>query len=98
MDRGIWGAVMRLRYISDPGHAWLIVSQHQLKQARLGPADFPNAYQTPNGEILALEEDCEWPKFTNRLESMGVVIDLDEQYIDDYDHPDNPRTWPRVGD
>lgn len=84
---------MKLRYISDPGHAWLIVSKEQLKQARLGPADFPSAYYCKDTDRYALEEDCEWPKFTSRLESMGVLFDLDEQYVDSYTDAENPRTW-----
>lgn len=88
---------MNIVMITDNGHGWGIVSAEQLKQARFAPADFSDfSYQTPNGEIYALEEDVDFPKYLNKLDSMGVQYEIRDRYIPDEDHRDNPRTWPRI--
>ena len=50
---------MNITFISDEGHGWGIVTQHQLKSiARMSPMDFSDfSYETPNEELYALEED-----------------------------------------
>jgi len=59
---------MNIVCITDNGHGWGIVSAEQLKQARIAPADFSDfSYQTPNGEIYALEEDVDFPKYLSKL-------------------------------
>ena len=88
---------MDLTIISDNGHAWGIVSIEQLKAVRLSLDDISDySYKTPNGEILALEEDSDLPKYLNKLDVMGTKVSIRDNYIPDEDNPDNPRTWQRI--
>jgi hypothetical protein len=84
---------MNIVFVHDNGHGWGIVSPAQVAQARLSEQDFSNfSYKTPNGEIWALEEDCDFPKLLHKFDSMGIKYRIVEQYVED-DHRDNPRTW-----
>ncbi|WP_299775892.1 hypothetical protein [uncultured Tateyamaria sp.] len=64
----------RFEFASDPAHGWLIVSFGELMAAGLSEADMtPNSYRHPEGELIALEEDCDartflsvWEKRLNR--------------------------------
>jgi|TARA_R100001460_G_scaffold47848_2_gene85706 hypothetical protein len=87
---------MNIVFITDQGHGWGIVSKEQLAAARMSAADFSQcSYQTPNGEIYALEEDCDFPKYLNKLDSMGTKYEITDRYVDE-DHRDNPRSWDRI--
>jgi len=87
---------MNIVFISDDAHGWGIVSAEQIKAARMTPEDFSQcSYQTPNGAIYALEEDCDFPKYLNKLDSMGMKYEITDRYVDE-DHRDNPRTWDRI--
>jgi hypothetical protein len=67
-------------YLQDPGHGWLIVSRGDLADADLSPADFsPCSYVC--GDTLALEEDCDMPRFLKRLDERGIPYRLREQHI-----------------
>tara|TARA_R110000803_G_scaffold163445_2_gene227104 strand:- start:808 stop:1077 length:270 start_codon:yes stop_codon:yes gene_type:complete len=88
---------MDVTIISDKGHAWGIVTVEQLKAARLSLDDISEfSYKTPNGMILALEEDCDLPKYLNKLDSMGTQFNIRDSYIPNESHPDNPRNWARI--
>jgi hypothetical protein len=86
---------MEVEIIADKGHAWGIVSVEQLKVARLSPSDFTRnmTKKTPHGLIYALEEDCDLPKYLNKLDSMGIRYKIRDKKFLDETHPDNPRTW-----
>ena len=86
---------MNITFISDESHGWGIVTQHQLKSiARMSPMDFSDfSYETPNEEMYALEEDCDFPKFLNKLESMGIKFEIKDRPPITEDHADNPRNW-----
>ena len=86
---------MNITFISDEGHGGGIVTQHQLKSiARMSPMDFSDfSYETPNEELYALEEDCDFPKFLNKLDSMGVKYEIKDRAPIARDHEDNPRNW-----
>ena len=87
---------MNIVFISDNSHGWGIVSAEQIKAARMTPEDFSAfSYETPNREIFALEEDCDFPKYLNRLESMGIKYEITDRHVD-YAHRDNPRSWNRI--
>ena len=86
---------MNITFISDEGHGWGIVTQHQLKSiARMSPMDFSDfSYETHNEELYALEEDCDFPKFLNKLDSRGVKYEIKDRAHIARDHEDNPRNW-----
>jgi len=87
---------MNIVFISDDGHGWGIVSAEQIKAARMTPEDFSSfSYETPNREIFALEEDCDFPKYLNKLDSMGIKYEITDRHVD-YAHRDNPRSWHRI--
>jgi len=88
---------MNITFISDESHGWGIVTQHQLMAvARMSPMDFSSSsYETPNEEMYALEEDCDFPKYLNKLDSMGTKYEITDRYVDE-DHRDNPRSWDRI--
>jgi len=84
---------MNIVFVHDDGHGWGIVSPAQVAKARLSEQDFSNfSYKTPNGEVWALEEDCDFPKLLNKFDAMGIKYTISERYVEDDDR-DNPRTW-----
>jgi hypothetical protein len=66
-------------YLQDPGHGWLIVSRGDLTEAGLSPADFSSCSYV-RGDTLALEEDCDMPRFLKRLDERGIPYRLREQH------------------
>jgi hypothetical protein len=66
-------------YLQDPGHGWLIVSRGDLAQAGMSPADF-SACSYVRGDTLALEEDCDMPRFLKRLDERGIPYRLREHH------------------
>ena len=68
-------------YLQDPGHGWLIVSCGDLAAAGLSPGDFSSCSYV-RGDTLALEEDCDMPKFLKRLDEQGIPYRLREQHTD----------------
>jgi hypothetical protein len=66
-------------YLQDPGHGWLIVSRSDLAGAGMSPADFSSCSYA-HGDTLALEEDCDMPKFLKRLDELGISYRLREQH------------------
>ena len=84
--------LLNIHYLIDAAHGWLIVTREDLRKARLHPADFPKAYRTKGEELFALEEDCEMPKLLQKLNSNGVIFQINEKFIT-YDDKDNPRNW-----
>jgi len=85
---------MNITFISDEGHGWGIITQHQLRAvARMSPMDFSShSYETPNEELYALEEDQDFPRFLNKLDSMGIKYEIKDRTVTE-DDPDNPRNW-----
>ena len=68
-------------YLQDPGHGWLIVSRSDLAGAGMSPADFSSCSYV-HGDTLALEEDCDMPRFLKRLDERGILYRLREQHTD----------------
>ena len=66
-------------YLMDPGHGWLIVSRGDLAGAGMSPADFSSCSYV-RGDTLALEEDCDMPRFLKRLDERCVPYRLREQH------------------
>jgi hypothetical protein len=77
-------------YLQDPDHGWLIVSGGDLADAGLSPADF-SACSYVRGDTLALEEDCDMPRFLKRLDERGIPYRLREQHTGAEAHV---RRWP----
>jgi hypothetical protein len=76
-------------YLQDPGHGWLIVSRADLAGAGMSPADFsPCSYVC--GDTLALEEDCDMPRFLKLLDELGIPYRLREQHTNGDAHV---RRW-----
>jgi hypothetical protein len=66
-------------YLQDPGHGWLIVSRGDLAGAGMSPADLSSCSYV-SGDTLALEEDCDMPRFLKRLDEQGIPYRLREQH------------------
>jgi len=76
-------------YLQDPGHGWLIVISGDLAEAGLSPADFSSCSYM-RGDTLALEEDCDMPRFLKRLDERGIAYRLHDQHTDAEAHV---RRW-----
>ena len=51
-------------FATDPGHGWLLVKPADLARAGLSEADISAcSYRSPDGRLLALEEDCDAATF-----------------------------------
>jgi hypothetical protein len=81
---------MRLTYMTDPGHGWLLVTVGQLKELDLDPSDF-SAYSYRNGDVLALEEDCDMGKYLDRFEERYRSTPLIS--AEHVDHDCEIRSW-----
>ena len=66
-------------YLQDPGHGWLIVSRDDLIDAGMSPSDFSSCSYVKE-DSLALEEDCDMPRFLKRLDERGIPYRLREQH------------------
>ena len=67
-------------FICDPGHGWLIVSPTWLKALGLTFGDFSEcSYISPAGDRIALEEDCDAPRFLKAFEAQyGKTYELSD--------------------
>jgi hypothetical protein len=66
-------------YLQDPGHGWLIVNRGDLAQVGMSPADFSQCTYV-RADTIALEEDCDMPRFLKRLDELGIPYRLREQH------------------
>ena len=66
-------------YLMDPGHGWLIVSRGDLAEAGMSAADFSSCSYV-SGDTVALEEDCDMPRFLKRLDERATPYRLREQH------------------
>ena len=77
--------------LNDPSHGWLVVANWQLKKFRMNKSDFSDfSYHSKNNEIIYLEEDCDMPKFLNKLDSMNIEYQIQEKEIG-FNSNENPR-------
>ena len=87
-------------YLLDPGHGWLIVSRGDLAVTGMSPTDFSSCSYV-RGDTLALEEDCDMPRFLKRLDERGIPYRLREQHTDTEAHirrwASNPRPTAASG-
>jgi hypothetical protein len=68
-------------HLQDPGHGWLIVSRGDLAQVGMSRADFSQCSYV-RGDTIALEEDCDMPRFLKRLDEQSISYRLREQHTD----------------
>lgn len=59
--------MIKMTWHSDPGHAWLEVTEEQLKALGIGPKISCYSYKDGGGKVF-LEEDCDAEKFLTALE------------------------------
>ena len=87
-------------YLQDPGHGWLLVSRGDLAAASMSPTDFSSCSYVC-ADTLALEEDCDMPRFLKRLDERGIPYRLREQHTDAEAHVRrwvaNPGSTPAAG-
>ena len=81
-------------FLCDPGHGWLIVSPSWLKALGLTLGDFSEcSYISPAGDRIALEEDCDAPRFFKAFEAQyGKTYQLS----DIFEPRASLRNWPRL--
>ena len=91
-----------MRWISDPGHAWLEVSYAELANAGAAIDDFSNcSYLNQTRNLIYLEEDCDAPKFIARLPYAvrKAIKDLPDLHIKSTQpHSNFVRRCPRLGE
>jgi hypothetical protein len=84
---------MELAYITDPGHGWLLVTTGQLAEVDLTPDAF-SRYSYRQGDVLALEEDCDMAVFLSAYEAKRKETPLIRARHLDHDAP--VRSWTRL--
>jgi hypothetical protein len=83
-------------YLQDPGHGWLIVTRADLAGAGMSPADFSSCSYV-SGDSLALEEDCDMPRFLKRLDERHIPYQLREQHTNGDAHVRHWAANPGAG-
>lgn len=84
---------VKFTFISDPGHGWLILSPQWIGTVGLNLAAFSNcSYVSPDG-TLALEEDCDAPKF---LDAYTRCFGKTASFKEIYEDPCPVRGWDRL--
>lgn len=76
-------------FYTDPGHGWLEVPVAHVKEAGVLDSITRLSYQSWDGALLYLEEDCDAPTFLAALKSRGVEYAVREA------RPANDRIWIR---
>lgn len=65
---------------TDPGHGWIEVDFHRMRQSGLGPQDF-SRYSYRRHNVFFLEEDCDAPKFIAAWqEKTGLHVEFRNAY------------------
>lgn len=72
---------LKFNFHSDPGHGWLAVKLHLVRE--LGLASQISSYSYMQGQTAYLEEDCDAGKFikafTERFGFAPTIVDLDQK-------------------
>jgi hypothetical protein len=89
---------LKMEFVNDPGHGWLIVSRKQLDLVGLQPSDF-SSYSYKNSEVnpthFALEEDCDAGLFLSRCYDLDLRDDM--HITETFLNSDAPvRIWPSI--
>ena len=84
---------MELAFITDPGHGWLLVTTGQLAEVGLTPDAF-SRFSYRQGDVLALEEDCDLGVFLEAYTAKFQETPLIHARHLDHDAP--VRSWARL--
>jgi hypothetical protein len=83
-------------HLQDPGHGWLIVTRADLAGAGMSAADFSSCSYV-SGDSLALEEDCDMPRFLKRLDERHIPYQLREHHTNGDAHVRHWAANPGAG-
>jgi hypothetical protein len=72
---------MRITYLQDPGHGWLIVPAALVRSLGVHPSDY--SYHDRASDMAYLEEDCDAAAFMHALKDSGVEPQIVEHHTDD---------------
>ena len=81
---------VKFTVISDPGHGWLILSPQWIGAVGLTLAAFSKCSLVSADGTLALEEDCDAPKF---LEAYARVFGQTASFNEIFEDPCSVRDW-----
>lgn len=71
---------MKLTFHTDPSHGWLEVPRSELAKYGLLERVSSCSYESLDGSIIYLEEDCDAGLYLNALKENGVDFTFDERY------------------
>lgn len=67
------------RFISDPGHGWLEVPRKEIDQAGIAGKVSKFSYQSIDGEMVYLEEDCDAYLFLKAIGRELMIQELHQE-------------------
>jgi hypothetical protein len=67
---------MKLTYLQDPGHGWLIAPASLVRDLGCRPSEY--SYYDRAAGLAYLEEDCDAPAFLESLRASGVTPEIVE--------------------
>jgi hypothetical protein len=80
-------------WLSDPGHAWLVVAEGWLKELGIVDKISRYSYRDPTDAVVFLEEDCDAPEFFAAAGRAGRRVKIVTEKHLDIDAP--IRDYPR---
>ena len=84
------GPSVKFTFVSDPGHGWLILSPQWIGAVGLTLAAFSQHSYVAEDGTLALEEDCDAPKF---LEAYARCFGQTASFHEIFEDPSSVRDW-----
>ncbi len=85
----------KFRFIEDPGHGWLEVPMVVLEQLGIKDAISSCSYESVNGKLAYLEEDCDYATFIAAISMPAKPAGWKEafQLLADPDNDAKAREW-----
>ena len=81
---------VEIHFCTDPGHGWALVTVDLVEE--LGISDQISEYSYRKGEVVALEEDCDYGLLVDALNSRQIPFTVVEVHAKDHTHI---RQWNR---
>lgn len=69
-------------FLTDPGHGWLAVEMRELTELGIADRISKYSYQTRDGLVAYLEEDCDMPTYMEAQIARGVTVNFREEHTD----------------